>query len=157
MPNGQIVNILGDYMDGMAVFDFTIKVVPQNIRDLLKFASINIEDLEYLCLHQANKQIVQSIGMEIGIPMDKVPYSAFENYGNNTMSSIPTTIKLLPIETNKSQLCCCGFGNGLVCGSAILKLENTYMSDIYSFRHPNYLKTKEEYITNWKQKIKGEN
>jgi len=156
MPNGQEVNLLGDYMDGMAVFDFTIKVVPQNVRELLEYANIKVNDLPVLCLHQANKQIIQSIGTEIGVPMEKVPYTAFENYGNNTMSSIPTTIKLLPSDTNMSQLCCCGFGNGLVCGSAILNLENTYMSEIYSFKRPNYIKTKEEYINYWKHKIKGE-
>lgn len=156
MPNGQEVNLLGDYMDGIAVFDFTIKIVPQNIRELLEYANIKVDDLPVLCLHQANKQIVQAIGTEIGVSMDKVPYTEFENYGNNTMSSIPTTIKLLPLGTNKSQLCCCGFGNGLVCGSAILNLENTYISDIYSFRHPNYRKTKEEYINYWEHKITGE-
>lgn len=157
MSNGQEVSLLGDYMDGMAVFDFTIKVVPKNIRELLEYANIKIENIPVICLHQANKQIVQTIGTEIGVSLDKVPYSAFENYGNNTMSSIPTTIKLLPFGTNLSQLCCCGFGNGLVCGSAILNLENTYMTEIFSFRSPNYRKTKEEYINYWENKIKGEN
>ena len=34
----------------------------------------------------------------------------------------------------KKNLLCCGFGNGLVCASAILNLENTFIDKIRDFK-----------------------
>ena len=144
-------------MDGMAVFDFTMSVVPENIKQLLKYANLTPDDIPVLCLHQANKQIVQTVGNAAGFNEEKTPYCAFENYGNNTMCSIPTTISMLDKETNKRNLCCSGFGNGLVCASCIINLENTYIGPIRDFQKPKYIKSKEEYIDYWTKKIKGEN
>ncbi len=154
---GNEVTLFDAYMDGMAVFDFTMSVVPENIKQLLKYANLTPDDIPALCLHQANKQIVQTVGNAAGFNEEKTPYCAFENYGNNTMCSIPTTISMLDKETNKRNLCCSGFGNGLVCASCIINLENTYIGPIRDFQKPEYIKTKEEYIEYWTKKIKGEN
>lgn len=62
MPTGKVVPLMGGYMDGIAVFDFTINYVPENIKTVLKYAGLTPEDIPVLCLHQANKQIVQSVG-----------------------------------------------------------------------------------------------
>lgn len=116
------ITFFHSYLNGIAVFDFTISVVPQSIKTLMSYANIDESQVGVLCLHQANKQIVQAVGVKSGFPLDKVPYKAFENYGNNTMCSIPTTIALLDKNVDKSKLVCSGFGNGLVCASAILDL-----------------------------------
>lgn len=155
LPDGQEVNLLDGYMDGMAVFDFTIKVVPETIKKLMTHLNLTVDDIPYLCLHQANKQIVQTVGSAVGFDLDKVPYDAFENYGNNTMCSIPTTIALLPKESSKKNLLCCGFGNGLVSAAAILDLEQTFISKINNFKKPGYIMPKEEYIDYWRKKIEG--
>ena len=41
MPTGMEVPLMGGYMDGIAVFDFTIKIVPENIKLLLKELNTN--------------------------------------------------------------------------------------------------------------------
>ena len=154
---GNDVTLFDAYMDGMAVFDFTMSVAPENIKQLLKYANLTQDDIPVLCLHQANKQIVQTVGSTAGFNEEKIPYCAFETYGNNTMCSIPTTISMLDKSTNKRNLCCAGFGNGLVCASCIINLENTYIGPIRDFQKPEYIKSREEYIEYWTKKIKGEN
>ena len=143
-------------MDGIAVFDFTIKIVPETIKKLLEKTSLNPESVPMLCLHQANKQIVQAVGMGAGFDLDKVPYSAFENYGNNTMCSIPTTLALLDKEVDRKDICCCAFGNGLVSIASILDLSETKISEIKYFKKPDYVLSREEYIEYWIKKITGE-
>ena len=72
------------------------------------------------------------------------------------MCSIPTTITILDTNISKEKLLCSGFGNGLVCASALLNLKNTKILDIKTFEKPSYVKTRDEYIKYWEQKFKGE-
>ena len=156
LPTGNSQYLLAGYMDGLRVFDFTIKVVPENIKSILKYTNLKHEDINALCLHQANKQIIHAVGSEAGFELEKVPYTAFETYGNNTMCSIPTTLACLDKEIKKDKLLCCGYGNGLIAASSILNLENTYISEINTFRKPDYVLSRDEYIDYWRKKIKGE-
>ncbi|MBQ8635610.1 ketoacyl-ACP synthase III [bacterium] len=157
MPTGATVTLMGGYMDGIAVFDFTIKVVPENIKKLLNYTNLTQEEVGALCLHQANKQIIQAVGTEAGFDLEKVPYAAFETYGNNTMCSIPTTLACLDKDVKKDKLCCCGYGNGLIAISSILNLENTYISEVRTFKRPQYVLTRDEYVDYWRKKITGQN
>ena len=157
MPTGMEVPLLGGYMDGVAVFDFTINYAPKSVKEILKFNNLTANDIPYLCLHQANKQIIQTVGEASGFSLEKVPYSAFETYGNNTMCSIPTTLALLPKETDMSKTCCCAFGNGLISIATILDLSKTKISEIKTFKKPSYVLSRDEYIDYWRNKIKGEN
>lgn len=156
-PTGKIVPLLGGYMDGLAVFDFTMNLAPRTITELLNYLDLTPKEIPYLCLHQANKQIVQTVGTNAGFEFEQIPYDAFENYGNNTMCSIPTTLSLLPKEIDKKQICCCAFGNGLVSVAAVLNLLETKICEIKTFEKPSYVKTRDEYINYWRNKIKGEN
>ena len=156
MPTGATVSLMGGYMDGIAVFDFTIKVVPENIKTLMNYVNVTHDDIGALCLHQANKQIIQAVGTETGFDLDKVPYTAFETYGNNTMCSIPTALACLDKEVKNDKLLCCGYGNGLIAISSILNLENTYISEVYTFKKPDYVLTRDEYIDYWRKKITGQ-
>lgn len=152
--------ILDGYMDGLAVFDFTINCVPENIKNLLDYLHLTVDDIGALCLHQANKQIVQSVAAAAGFDETdevKVPYSAFENYGNNTMCSIPATLALLDKSVNKEKLLCSSFGNGLVVVSSLLNLCDTVIFAIMDFEEPEYVLTQEEYFDYWINKLKGEN
>lgn len=153
---GNQQNLLNGYMDGIAVFDFTIKIVPETIKNLLDKTNLTPQTVPMLCLHQANKQIVQAVGMGAGFDLEKVPYKAFENYGNNTMCSVPTTLALLDKDLDKKNICCCAFGNGLVSIASILDLSETYISEIRYFSKPDYILSRDEYIDYWRKKIAGE-
>lgn len=157
---GYEKNIFSGHLNGLAVFDFTINFVPQNINKLLEFANIENKNIHTLCLHQANKQIVQSISKAVNFEEEKAPYSVFEKYGNNTMCSIPSIIcENLKDESskNKIQILASGFGNGLTAASCILTLDHIYNDGISDYEKPEYYKTNEEFITYWKNKLKGEN
>lgn len=152
-------SIFDGYMDGLAVFDFTINCVPENIKNLLNYLQLTVDDINALCLHQANKQIVQSVAAAAGFDETdemKVPYTAFENYGNNTMCSIPTTLALLDKGVKKGNILCCAFGNGLVSASAVLNLSETAIFDIMDFDKPDYVLSREAYCDYWINKITGE-
>lgn len=153
-------SILDGYMDGLAVFDFTINCVPQNIKHVLEYLHLSAEDINAACLHQANKQIVQAVASAAGFDETdeaKVPYKAFENYGNNTMCSIPTTLALLDESIKKENILCCAFGNGLVSTSVVLNLSETTIFNIMDFDKPEYVLTHEEYYDYWIKKLTGEN
>ena len=159
-PFGNKLTVFNGYMDGIAVFNFTISVVPENIKELMKYASMKYNDFIGLCLHQANKQIIQAVGDAVGFEREKVPYAAFENYGNNTMCSIPTTINHVyseEITEQSSKVICSGFGNGLACASVILELDHIYSSGIVNYKKPDDFMTREKYLDYWKNKLSGNN
>lgn len=146
------------YLNGIEVFDFTISFVPQNIKNLLTYANMKEGDIDALCLHQANKQIIQAIGNAVNFPEEKVPYYAFENYGNNTMCSVPSLICSVlkdKTEQNSVKILGSGFGNGLTCASCILNLEKIHNSGIVEYKASERRMTKEEYIEYWLNKMKG--
>ena len=153
LSTGNVQPLLGGYIDGLRVFDFTVKIVPETIKKLLKYANKTKNDIGVLALHQANKQIVQTVGQCVGFDLEKVPYDAFENYGNNTMISIPTTLSLVDKSVFNKETCVCGFGNGLISAAAILNLKDTYIDEIKTFKKPDYVMTREEYIEYWRNKI----
>jgi 3-oxoacyl-[acyl-carrier-protein] synthase-3 len=158
-PFGHKTSIFSSYMDGQAVFDFTISKVPPNIKNLMDFANSDIEAIDYLCLHQANKQIVQAVGKAAGFAQEKTPYCAFENYGNNTMCSIPTVINTAVKDNRKSsdtKLIVSGFGNGLCIASALLTLDkDCYLSGVRDWARPGDFVTREQYLQYWNKKLRG--
>ena len=157
--SGHDTTVFHGYMDGMAVFNFTLSVVPKNIKALMAYADVSIQDIECLCLHQANKQIIQTVGGACGFSDDKVPFFVFENFGNSTLASIPITItstlneKLIKGPTT---ILCSGFGNGLACASCILTLDNIYSPGTMEYKLPENHMTRDNYLKHWIQKLKGE-
>ena len=153
LSTGNTQPLLGGYLDGLRVFDFTIKEVPKTINELIDYANIGRDNINILALHQANKQIIQSVGHASGFDLDKVPYDAFENYGNNTMCSIPTTLSLLEDNLRQGYICCCGFGNGLASVATIHDFSTTKFSPIRNFVKPEYSLSRDEYIDYWRKKM----
>ncbi len=144
------------YMDGLAVFDFTMNHVPENICDLMKYANISNQKVDYLMLHQANKQIIQTLSSKLGFSDEKAPWKSFEELGNQSITSIPVAIAYNisnELHNKQMKLLCSGFGNGLAVASALLNFNNVYCSGIKFYEaHKGYL-SRQEYIEHWKEKI----
>lgn len=135
---GNVRSLNNFQMNGKKVFDFTINTVPENIKDTLAFANMDISQIDYTILHQANKSIIQNIALKVGIKdYEKVPTSALAKYGNLAVASIPSVINDYladHLTTSKKTLLLSGFGVGLAYGSAIINLENIYAPQIFTYK-----------------------
>lgn len=121
-----------DDMDGMDVFSFAITKVPKALKKLCAEYEINIEDVDHLVLHQANKLIVEAVAKRLKMPTEKVPLGLRE-YGNTTSASIPLTIVSECAEAyrkGKQKALVCGFGTGLSWGSAYLETNNIVVPEV---------------------------
>ena len=110
-------------LNGMDVFNFALKEVAPSIKQMLENFEINIDDIDYFVLHQANKLINESVRKKLKVAPEKVPYS-IQNFGNTSSASIPLTICTClkeKIESDQLTLLLAGFGVGFSWGSVVLK------------------------------------
>ncbi|MCE7994817.1 MAG: ketoacyl-ACP synthase III [Roseivirga sp.] len=119
------------YMDGMEVFNFTMRVVPKDIKEVLEFAKRTEKDIDYLVFHQANKYMTDYLAKKSRFPINKVPYS-LQKYGNTSAVTIPLTIvsELFTGAPLNAKMLFSGFGAGLSWGSAILDLSDCHISKL---------------------------
>ena len=80
------------FMNGPAIFSFTIKTLPNAINQLLKKANMSIHDIDHFIFHQANEYILSHLRDKINIPSHKF-YINLKNYGNTVSSSIPIALQ----------------------------------------------------------------
>ena len=106
-------------VNGMDVFGFAIKQPPRSIKELIETFKIDVETVDLLLLHQANKFIDEKIRKAIKIPAEKTPY-CLEEYGNVTSASIPLTMVSRcreRLSEGMNHCIACGFGVGLAWAS----------------------------------------
>lgn len=112
-------------MNGMDVFNFATKNVPKNIKKLISEGEINIENIDILALHQANKFMIRQISKGIGIPLEKTPM-CIEKYGNTSSSTIPIVLgEKYKNELSNKKILMSGFGAGLSIGTAYIETVET--------------------------------
>lgn len=113
-------------MDGMNVFAFSVSDPPRAVKELCDKYSLDINNLDYLLLHQANKYMDDKIGKKLKVDAEKIPYSLYE-YGNTSSTTIPMTIvagigsKISNVNAKTIML---GFGSGLSWGAAWVTLNH---------------------------------
>ena len=76
-------------MDGLAIFNFTLKRVPALVRDTL--AQAGWDGAEAYLFHQANGFILGKIAKKLGLDPDRVPVN-IDRYGNTSMASVPLLV-----------------------------------------------------------------
>ena len=110
------------YMNGSAIFNFTLETVPSLMKSLLSKNGLEKEDVDYYVFHQANKYMLNTIRKVCGLPADKF-YVDLEETGNTVSSTILIGLKecLKAGEiTRGMKVMVCGFGVGLSYGGALL-------------------------------------
>ena len=113
-------------MDGMSVFSFAITKPGKCIKDLCEHFAIDLPNIDYLLIHQANKMIDEKIRKKLKLSEEKVPYS-MPYFGNTSSCTIPITMTSQireNLEKDENELVMCGFGSGLSWGSAHLFTNN---------------------------------
>ena len=119
-------------MDGLEVFNFTIREVPDDITRILKYANTDIKNVNYIIYHQSNKFIMDYLTEKLQYPQERVPYS-LQEYGNTSCLSIPITIaSALKNKTaeDKKKVILCGYGVGLSWATALVDISDSYISEI---------------------------
>ncbi len=111
------------YMDGMAVFAFSITDVPTMLKEYLSYINKSGNDFDFLLLHQANHMIIKQIAKRLKVSMDKVPLS-LDRYGNTSGVSIPLTLcdSLGNVDGKVVNILASGFGIGLSLGVTSFKV-----------------------------------
>lgn len=110
------------YMDGSAVFGFTVERLPALIKETLEKNSLQQSDVDYFVFHQANKYMLNTIRKVCGLEKDKY-YVNIENTGNTTSSTVPIALKECleqGLIQNNAKVMLAGFGVGLSWAGTIL-------------------------------------
>jgi 3-oxoacyl-[acyl-carrier-protein] synthase-3 len=118
------------FMDGGAVFEFTINQVLESIREFIGHFAIKDNEVDYYVFHQAQKFIVDNLIDFLEIDTGKTLHS-YDCYGNTAAAAIPITIchekdKLL----EKTRLLTAVFGTGLSWGALLIELEACHVLDV---------------------------
>ena len=149
--------LLDTYMDGGAVFNFTMDVVPEHLRQALAHAGLGPEDLEWLILHQANKHIVDTLATKVGVPLERTPSASFAKFGNLASASIPTAMcDAFAGRHDPGLTLMCGYGIGLSWGSCLCILEKLDCAPVIDFVPDPHRMTREQRIQRWKKIFSGE-
>ncbi len=155
--SGQPWSLVRTYMDGGAIFDFTLREVPETIDNLLRHAGLSAEVIDDLVLHQANKQFVVAATEKAGFPLEKSPSGSLSKYGNLADCSIPgalcdlTEQVAFPARTALLS----GFGVGLSWASGIVSLEGTLNFGVRNYVKPSGQPSLEQLRVYWQNKISG--
>lgn len=110
------------YMNGSAIFNFTLDTVPALIGDLLQKSGLQKADIDYYIFHQANKYMLNTIRKVCIIEKDKF-YINLEHTGNTVSPTILIGLKDCIENGSLShgmKVMACGFGVGLSYASTIL-------------------------------------
>lgn len=79
------------YMDGPEIFNFTIRIVPNAIKQTLSNAGLDFHDIDLFVFHQANKFILTHLRDLLQISPEKF-YVSLSESGNTVSSSIPIAL-----------------------------------------------------------------
>lgn len=111
------------YMNGSAIFNFTLEAVPAMMKEILIKNKVDKDDVNYFVFHQANKFMLNTIRKVCVLPKDKF-YINLEETGNTVSSTVMIGLKQC-LETGVivpgMTVMITGFGVGLSWGGTILK------------------------------------
>lgn len=119
-------------VNGMDVFAFAIKIPPKAIKEFISEYNIDVDEIDFLLLHQANKFIDEKIRKTLKFPAEKVPY-CLEDFGNVTSASIPlamVTRCAKDLESKDCHILACGFGVGLAWATVDFRTEGIKISNL---------------------------
>ncbi|MDR1656432.1 MAG: ketoacyl-ACP synthase III [Deltaproteobacteria bacterium] len=156
---GDELKLIDGYLDGLEVFNFSIREVPPNVTELFEYAGLIASDIDFAAFHQANKQIVNHIATKSGLRKDQYSVLTFSEYGNQSSASVPGVLAHMLKEraaTGQLKVLLCGYGIGAAWASCITELAHIYCSGIIKEKFDN-MRTREEEISFWIKRISGAN
>jgi len=112
------------YMNGMALMDFAMAVVPKATKEILAKSGLAIDDVDWFVYHQANRFMIENLVQYSKVPWERVALH-MEQIGNTVSASIPIVMaeyqaqgEIQPGQT----LMLIGFGVGYSWGVCIVRM-----------------------------------
>lgn len=119
-------------LNGIEVFNFSLREVVPNIKTALKHFGHTVDEFDYLVFHQANRLINETLRKMLKVDPAKVPYS-LKDYGNTSCASIPLTLVTQLREALQSapqKLLLSAFGIGLSWGTILLETDGIVVPEV---------------------------
>lgn len=113
------------FMNGLEVFNFTLREEPKAVKELLAYAGRTTEQIDYFVFHQANRFILSNLAKRIQVPPAKVPWQTAERFGNQSSASVPAALcdaLGTQLRERSLQVLCSGFGVGLSWASCVVEI-----------------------------------
>jgi 3-oxoacyl-[acyl-carrier-protein] synthase-3 len=113
------------HMNGREVFRFATRVIQDSIKEALKLAGVELQDVNLIVPHQANQRILEAAARTLKLPQEKF-YSNVGRYGNTSAASIPIALCEAIDEGlvhEGDNLIFCGFGGGLTWATMVVRWE----------------------------------
>lgn len=82
------------YMDGSAIFNFTLDAVPAMMKNILHKNCLEKDEIDYYVFHQANKFMLNTIRKVCVLPKDKF-YVNLATTGNTVSSTVLISLKIV--------------------------------------------------------------
>jgi len=133
---GVYRNNLQVALDGMKVFNFSLREVVPNVKELLNNTNLTMDSVDHLVFHQANKLINESLRKLLKVEASKIP-SSLRQFGNTSSASIPLTMvsELAgELASGKLTLLLSAFGIGLSWGSVLVETERIICPGVLEYR-----------------------
>jgi len=125
------------FMDGAEIFNFSITEEPKSVKELLEYAKLETDSIDYFVFHQANRYILGNIAKRLKLDLAKVPMRTVERYGNQSSASIPSAIcgELATALSDRAstRMLLSGFGVGLSWASALVEVSDLSVCELIDY------------------------
>ena len=111
------------HMAGKDVYRYATRQMTESTLAAIRDAGLTIDDIDQFVFHQANMRIIENVGKQVGMPMDRV-YVNIEKYGNTSAASVPMALveavaagRIKPGD----RVLMCAFGAGFTAAAAVVE------------------------------------
>lgn len=127
------------FMEGDLVFNFVINDTPTMIDELLAFANVKKEEIDYFVCHQPNAFMLKKLAEKVEVEQEKMPNDIVSIYGNSNSATIPVTLchHYAGMYESKEQnkLMFASFGSGLALGGVLIDLPALRCCQMIDYPH----------------------
>ena len=111
------------HMAGKDVYRYATRQLAESALAAVRDAGLTIDDIDQFVFHQANLRIIESVGKQLGMPMEKV-YLNMDRYGNTSAASVPMALVEAVAEgriKEGDRILMVAFGAGFTAAGAVVE------------------------------------
>ena len=131
--DGNERSLMNSFIQGTAVFTFTIFDVPRLIKDFFAKTGTAPDYYDCYAFHQANLYILKQIAKKTKIPFDRMPIT-LDRYGNTSGASAILSLcdsYASSAEKKTLKVMACGFGIGISLGAVSFEINTDDILPIF--------------------------